>query len=255
MSTETILYLLAIVAIGTYFQTLTGFGLGIILMGANSGLDLAPVATVAALVSIVTLANSAVSLPGNLHHIDWRAIRAVLLGVLPAIIGGVLLLDYLSTNASNLLQLLLGAIIVFSGIIFAARPRQLSQRSTDRSFAISGILAGLSGGLFGMAGPPVIFHFYRQPLAQVAIRNMLLLVFAITAASRTLFVAYLGRLDLEMWTLAALTLPLVGLVTFAARRYPPPIAATTMRRIVFVVMVLLGLYLVLTAASQLLTRH
>ncbi len=47
-----------------------------IVIGTASGLNLAPVASVAALVSLVTLANSAVALPGKLHHIDWRAVGA-----------------------------------------------------------------------------------------------------------------------------------------------------------------------------------
>ncbi len=252
MSVETIFFLLVIVAVGTYCQSVTGFGMGIIVMGVNSGVDLVPVATAAALVSLVTLANSAVSLRGNFHHIDWAAIRMVMIGILPAVIGGVLLLDYLSEQASDLLQLLLGGIIVFSGILFAARPKQLTERSTNQSFLVSGVLSGLSGGLFGMAGPPVIFHFYRQPMALIAIRNMLLLVFALTAIARTLFVAYQGQLGLEIWTLTGLSIPLVAIVTYLVKRHPPPLSPSAMRRIVFVMMIALGLYLVLFALHDLL---
>lgn len=251
MSIETILWLMAIVAIGTYCQSMTGFGMGIIVMGLNSGLGLVPVTTAAALVSLVTLVNSAVSLPGNLHHIDWRAIRFVMAGILPAVVGGVLLLDYLSERASSLLQLMLGAIIIFSGVLFAVRPRQHPLRSPDRKFFLSGVLAGLLGGLFGMTGPPVIFHLYRQPFEFVAIRNMLLLIFALTAAARTLFVAYQGRLDLDVWTLTGLAIPLVALVTYIVKRHSPPFAPATMRRLVFSVMVLLGIYLVVSAVRAL----
>ena len=90
-----VLALLGVVAAGTYFQTVTGFGLGMIVMGVASGLGLAPVPALAALVSLLSLANCLVALPGALHHLDWRAIRAASIGLLPAMAAGVLMLGYL----------------------------------------------------------------------------------------------------------------------------------------------------------------
>ena len=37
MSIETAAALLAVIAVGTYFQTVTGFGLGMIVIGVTSG--------------------------------------------------------------------------------------------------------------------------------------------------------------------------------------------------------------------------
>lgn len=249
MSIDILIALLAVIAIGTYFQTVTGFGLGMIVMGVTSGFELVPVGVVAAVVSLVTLVNSAVALPGKLHHIDWQAARAVLAGVVPAIVAGVLLLDYLSVVAARLLQFLLGATIIYSGIVFALRPTQLAERSSTRSFFVSGFFSGLFGGLFGMAGPPVIFHFYRQPMELVTVRNMLLLVFACTSGCRTLFVAAQGRLDAETGLLAGLAVPLVALATVVGRRYPPPFSPTMMRRIAFGVLIVIGMGLVATALA------
>lgn len=254
MNFETLVPLLAIILIGSYFQTATGFGLAMIVIGAASGVGLAPVATLAAVVSFVTLTNSVVALPGKMHHIDWSAMRSVALGVVPAIVVGVQLLDYLSAAAADLLQVLLGATIVLSGIVFALRPPQLRARSSGWSFFTSGFLAGLFGGLFGMAGPPVIFQFYRQPLELVAIRNMLILVFACTSGTRTLFVAWQGKLDSEIWTLTAFAVPLVALTTLIGRRFPPPFSALTMRRLVFVALMLIGVRLVSTALPAVLAR-
>lgn len=247
MDFATLLPLVLIVAVASYFQTVTGFGLGMIVMGATSGMGLVSVATVAAVVSLVTLANSMVALPGRLHDIDWRAARAATLGILPAIVGGVLLLEYLSSAAAGVLQLLLGVVIIQGSIGFALRPVQLDERSSDFSFAASGFFSGLSGGLFGVAGPPLIFQFYRQPMDPVAVRNMLLLLFSVTSATRSLYLGVQGRLDAEIWTVAACAVPAVALATFAGRRYPPPCSARTMRRVVFSVLILIGAYLVMSA--------
>lgn len=247
MSTETLLALLAIIMVGTYFQTVTGFGLGIIVIGATSALDLTTVAVIAAVVSLVTLANCAVALPGATRQIDWRAVRAVAVGVLPGVIAGVLLLEFLSYSAATLLQGLLGVMIVYSGLNFLMRPSQKEVRSGDTSFVVSGFSSGLTGGLFGMAGPPLVYQFYRQPFDIKTIRNMLLVVFACTSASRSLFIGAQGKLDMEILLLTAIALPVVTLTTFVGRRYPPPFSADTMRRLVFTVLMLIGIYLIASA--------
>lgn len=99
MMHEKVLVLIALIGAASYFQTITGFGLSMIVMGATSGFDLAPVASIATLLSLVTLTNSATALHGKLHHIDWRAVGATTLGALPAVIAGVVLLNYMSTSA------------------------------------------------------------------------------------------------------------------------------------------------------------
>lgn len=246
MSTEIIIALLVVIAVGTYFQTVTGFGLGMIVMGVSSGFDLVSVPFIATVVSFVTLMNSAVALPGKLHHINWPVARAVLLGVLPSILVGVLLLDYLSAQFSRLLQFMLGAAIIYSGLVFAFRASQLKKLSSLGSFFISGFFSGLFGGLFGMAGPPVIFHFYRQPMELIVVRNMLL-VFATTAATRTAFVMAQGAMDSSTFVISGLAVPLVAAMTMLGRRYPPPVSPKTMRRIAYIVLIFIGVGLVTTA--------
>lgn len=247
MDFDSLCLLFLVIGIATYFQTVTGFGLGMIVMGATSGFKLAPMDLVAAVVSLISLASSAVALRGCLHLIDWRAIRAVLIGVLPSIIAGVMLLEYLSETASMLLQFLLGSTITYSGIIFAVRPTQLSERSSDRGFFFSGLLSGLSGGLFGLAGPPVIFLFYRQPMAAQAIRSMLLLVFASTSLTRSIFVATQGGLTREVWGLATAAALLAVPVAFLAKRYPPPLSPVGINRLAYSVLVLIGISLIFSA--------
>lgn len=244
MPIENPLPLLAVIAVAAYFQTVTGFGLGLIVMGATSALALAPVAIVATVVSVLTLVNSAIALPGRMHGFDRRAVAAAAFGIAPAIVAGVWLLDFLSGPAAKLLQLMLGVVILHAGIAFARRPRPLAARSSDVGFFASGFFSGLSAGLFGISGPPLIFQFYRQPMTQLAARNMLLLLFALTSGGRSLFLVVQGRFDAGIWVLAALTVPLVAVVTALARRFPLPLPAQVLRAIVFGVLVLIGGYLI-----------
>lgn len=239
--------LIATIAVGAYFQTVTGFGLGMIVMGAASAFALAPLPDVAAVISLVTLVNSAVVLYGRFGLVDWPAARAMLIGVVPAMIAGVLLLGYLSSNATQVLQFLLGMAIVLGGIVFALRPSPRPTRSANASFVASGLAAGLFGGMFGIAGPPVIFHFYRQPMPLEAVRCMLLLVFAMTASSRTAFVALQGGLSAGILVLAAIASAVVAIAAFLGRRYPPPIPPMALRRIAYGTLIVIGASLMASA--------
>lgn len=240
MSIEVLLSFVLIAAVAGYFQTVMGFGLGMIVMGATSGLAIAPVAAVAAVVSLMTLTNSAIALPGKLAHLDHRTTLAVIAGIVPATVLGVLLLEVLSGNAASLLRIALGAVVLYGGISLVLRPRQRKTLSSKTSFFVSGMLSGLFGGLFGIAGPPVIYHCYRQPMPLVAIRNMLILLFAVTSGMRTLFVALRGQLDAEILLLTAWAIPAVALATYIGRRWPPPLRPLLMRRIAFATLMLIG---------------
>ncbi|KWF64638.1 sulfite exporter TauE/SafE family protein [Burkholderia pseudomultivorans] len=254
MSADKLAVLIAVIGAGSYFQTITGFGLGMIVMGATSGFGLAPLATVATLMSIVSLANGATALPGRLHHIDWRAVGAATLGILPSVVAGVLLLECLSRSAADLLQLILGAVVLYGGLSAALRPTPLDTRSDNRSFFVSGVFGGLLSGMFGVSGPPLIFQFYRQPLTLVQIRCALIVLFTTTSATRVLFSACEGQLDRDIWLLAAMATPVVMLMTVAARHYPPPLSPVATRRLAFGVLMAIGGGLIATSLPPLLHR-
>jgi uncharacterized membrane protein YfcA len=243
---------LAVIAIATYFQTVTGFGLGMIVMGAASGLELVPVATIATTISLLSLANCAVALPGTLHHIDWRTTRAVIYGMVPSVIGGVLLLNYLGGSASHILKLLLGLVVIHGGISVMLKVTPGEQPLSNGSFFFSGFFSGLFSGMFGIAGPPLVYQFYRQKMDLASIRYSLIFLFSVTASIRTLFVASQGELSPEIVALSLSALPVVGLATLAGKRYPPPLRYRTMQCIAFAVLIGIGLSLMVSAAQKLL---
>lgn len=252
MSWTSTLLLLLIIAIGTYFQTVTGFGLAMIVIGINSAAGLTDMPFIASVVSLVSLVNSGVALPRHLHHIDWRLANTTLLGVIPASILGVVLLNFLNTQATSILELLLGCVISYGGITFALRPRQQKKISRLRSFFSVGFISGLCGGLFGIPGPPIIFHLYRQPISLTVTRNMLLLIFACTAFSRSLYELITIGFPKATLTATLLAVPCVALVTLLTQRFPPPISVNAVRHITFATLILIGASLIVRSLSRLL---
>lgn len=235
---------LMIACFAGYFQTVTGFGLGMIVMGLAGGLGIVPLTSVVAVVSLMTLVNCAFALPGRLHHVYWPTVRAAVIGLVPTIIVGVLLLNYLSDSASAVVQMLLGVVILYGGVALLLKPRHQEKVSGSASFTVFGGLSGFLGGLFEIAGPPLIYHYYRQPLNANYIRNTLLLLFAVSSGVRTLFVVGQGQMTMEILLLTAWAFPVVVAGTFLGRYWPPPLSASTMRRLVFVILILIGVSLI-----------
>ncbi len=163
------------------------------------------------------------------------------LAVLPASVLGVVLLDYLSSEAADVIQVLLGLVIVYGGLNFAWRPRPVPEVSGLLSFSWYGFLGGVIGGMFGIPGPPLIFQLYRQPMTLAQIRTALIFLNAVIAGSRSLFVAIQGQLYAQEIILSAVCLPLVAVATVAGKRYPPPFSSEAMRRIAFVLLIAMGL--------------
>ena len=84
------------------------------------------------------------------------------------------------------------------------------------------------------------------------IRYALILIFTVSSITRTLFCAYQGQLDADLWMQAAFAVPVVALMTMVARQYPPPLSGVTTRRIAYAILVVIGASLILQALQQLL---
>ncbi|MBN8413227.1 MULTISPECIES: TSUP family transporter [Halomonas] len=251
MALSSLAAVVSITLLAGYLHTVAGFGIGMIIIGVASGLELVSVATLVAVVSLITLVNSAVALPGKLHHLDGRHVLALGLGIVPSIGLGVWALNWLSVSAEALLMLMLGALVFYGGLSVGLRPRPRAQVSAPAGFAVSGAMTGLLGGMFGMPGPPVIYHCYRQPLPRETIRLLLIACFAMTSGVRTLYVGAGGGLDAQVWLLALWTLPAAALATWAGRRYPPPCSAELLRRVAMLTLMIIGTGLVIDGAMAL----
>ena len=244
---------LTIIALATYFQTVTGFGMGMIVMGVANGLGLFTVATIAATISLLSLVNCAVAMHGTLNHINWRTTRLVVYGIAPSVICGVLLLNNLGSSSSNFVKLLLGCIIIYSGLSLVLKITTNHRPLSNLSYFLSGLFSGIFSGMFGISGPPLVYQFYRQKIDLATIRYSLIFLFSITAGIRTLFVATQGGLTAEVLTLSFFSLPVVALATFLAKKYPPPFRYQTLRRISCLMLIVIGLSLVISAVQKITT--
>jgi len=252
MSLAALIGFLALAGAAAYAQTLTGFAFGLITMGGVGLTGLLSLPDAAMIVSVLTLVNATQMLLKGWRDVAWREFAFVMAASIPMLFVGYWLLEWLADTHADLLRLLLGVAIVVSSLQLARKPEPLARPSGDGSFVFFGAVAGVMGGMFSTAGPPLVYHFYRQPMTLVKIRETLVTVFALNAVFRIGLVVLSGNLPPASTLTGLLAIPSVMGATYAARRWPPPVPAPTMRRIVFVLLFLSGVSLAAPAVFRLL---
>ena len=236
---------LLIVAAGSYIQTVTGFGLGLLVMGTVTLLGLAPVEFSSIVVSFLALINSMLALFKQHHTVEHLAFGTVVAGLLPGVIVGVFLLGIFSTHAIKLLHLILGIFIVISGLLLMYKPHPKSSIDSGLQFFAFGLTGGIFGGMFSTAGPPIVYQLYRQPLPVAVIRTTLLAIFIVANLLRLVFIGIKGDINWPVIHLALYSLPVVAVLTLFGRKFRPPLPDIAMRRIAFGLLIVIGTLLVL----------
>ena len=234
-----------IFALGTYVQTATGFGLGMIIMGAVTIFGLLPIAFTSVIISLMTFFNGAFAVRGDSQSLDMKLIALTCIGLVPGVALGLFLLNYMSSQMSNVLQLLLGIAIIIGASTSLLKPEPIKRVSKGIAFSFAGSVAGLLAGLFSVAGPPLVYQFYRQPLDIKTIRLCLIMIFLVSSLLRTAMVGLQGGLELSMFSFALGTIPIVFIATWLGKNCPPPISPINMRRFAISLLIIIGSSLVI----------
>lgn len=247
MSATSLTLFLLIVAVASYLQALTGFALGIFAMGGVIALEVSSLPTAAMVINVMMICNVVLALRSSWRFIAGRLFFYTMAGVIPGTIIGLWVLDHLTGSHFYILQGVLGVLIMGAGATLFMRPIPLDVQSPSTSFARIGVLGGIFGGLYSIPGPPVVYHFYRQPIKIESLRATLLAVFGVMSLFRFSFVALQGGLTDEVVQLAGLSVPIVIIVTLLYLRFPPNFSEVVVRRSAFVLLTLTGLFIIGTS--------
>ncbi len=246
---QIVLFLLC-VALATCAQSLTGFAFALILLGLAGLLELAPLADLANVVSVLALANAVIALRGSGKTLDLPAFRDIALGSVVGILGGVLLLGWLSANVTLVLRMLLGVTVIVCAVIVLRQAAALRQRSTAASFWAWGALSGVLSGLFATGGPPLVYHLYRQPMGLRAVRDTLVATLAASSFMRLAVVLPTGQFSGNALKLSLLAAPLVFGLSWWLEKHPPGWSRPAVLRLVCALLLLTGAGLVVPAVLQ-----
>lgn len=251
MELSTWIIFLAAVFIGSYVQSVIGFGMALIVIAVgkiSGGIDFT---ALTAAVSLIALVNIVVALRGNLHFISRPVLKLLVLGQLPAVALGLFTLHYLSIGAIAILELLLAAFLICGSVASVYRPRPFKHISSPAVLLLVGAAAGITGGLFAASGPVMGWFGYRQPMQLALIRATLLAFFAVGCLSRTLMVGYGGGLTSEVMSLFVASIPATIVGAWLGIVAKPPLSDGALKRIVFLALIVMGAYIGVRALSQL----
>ena len=239
-----ILLFLVLVAGGALVQTITGFAMGLLIIAGVTALDIAEISFSAAVISIISLTNTAVALRHNHRHIDTHYLKWVSIALIPVMVGGFILLNYLSTGYYNMLKVLLGIVIISAGVMLMITPAPYRNQSPKLAICSCGVLGGLIAGLYSAGGAPLAYFMYRQPIELNVVRSTLLAIFAISTLWRTVLAAVAGHLDSSVLIVAGVSIPVVVLVTMLTGRVVHHVPDKLVRRLVFILLIGVGIFLI-----------
>jgi uncharacterized membrane protein YfcA len=239
--------LMLVAGAAAYLQTLTGFAFGLVMMGAVAILGLTSLADAAIIVGILSVVNSIHILIRGWRDVAWHEFWLVVGPSLAATIVGYAMLESVAASNLAVLQLILGLVIIAAAAQLVSKPQPLNIRSSASRFIVAGAAGGLLGGLFATAGPPLVYLFYRQPMAITSIRVTLVLVFAVGILFRTTLVVATGGFPFVAVLWSLLAVPLILAATEIAHRWPPAMSPKSFRRLTFGLLLASGLSLSLKA--------
>ncbi|AYG62810.1 sulfite exporter TauE/SafE family protein [Rhizobium jaguaris] len=250
MTTAEILGFVLMAGVAAYVQTLTGFAFGLLLMGGVGLTAVMPLRDAAVVAGVLTLVNATIMMVKGWRDVLRRELVLVLCSSLPTLVAGYFLLDVLATNGLIYLRIILGVVIVISSLQLVLPPKKEQQEATNSSFVFFGAFSGIMSGLFSTSGPPLVYHFYRQPLPIAAIRETLVAIFAFNALIRLLVVIADDTFpELHYWP-AFSAVVTVAIGTHLARHLPPPLSPKVLKLIVFLLLCASGLSLALPAIPK-----
>ena len=235
---------LILVFVGAVVQSLTGFAMALIILGGVAALGLAGISETAAVVSILSLFNAALALRYNFRLIDYRLLKTMSIGMVPAVFAGLLILEYMSTTLNDLLRMSLGVMIIAAGILLFLKPKPYPTISRSATQGLIGALGGVMAGTYGAGGAPLAYLLYRQPLDFNHVRATLLALFAISTLARTILVGAGGGLSSSVLGLTLLCLPVVLIATLLSVKLGRYLPDTALRKFTFLLLMLVGAFLV-----------
>jgi uncharacterized protein len=241
------LIFLVFVAGAVYAQALTGFALALILLGLVGATDLVPLTDAVNATTIIGFCTAWLFLYRNRALRIEKVLVPTVIASAGGVVVGALLLGWLAGTAYQLLRLVLGVSIVACALSLWRAAQPLPAMSSARTFAITGGIAGILGGMFSAGGPPLVYLLYRQPRPLAWIRQSLMVFFGFSTSLRLFIVVPSGQFSLFALQLAAEALPVVFLMTYFAVRHPLPLSPKLFRGLICVLLITTGLSMGISA--------
>ena len=246
MSGPLLFLLVALIALaGSFVQSTTGFGYAVTCMALWPLLLPFKTATV---VELITATFMTVTIAVRYwKFINWRQL------VWPCVVAvctnwvGV---QILQSSTETFLRRVLGAALMVLAVYFLFFSERLRIRPTRSNGMIAGAVAGLSGGMFSIGGPPIVAYYLNALEDKREYTATTQMFFIITTMALLVMHIRLGNVTREVLRFSAAAVAGLavgtGLGLAVFRRLP----LTTIKRLVYGFMLGMGLYILIFAKRR-----
>ena len=220
-------------------KAMTGFGPAIVVISLGS-LIIAPHTIIATSAILDFLAGMI------LLRLDWsgKATRFWLPLAAAIVIGSVLGAVFLKLIPPSQFNIMLAIVIFLLGLWFAfgrdgtntAGLRKTLKNHCSTLDVLFTFVGGVCGGLFGISGPPIIWHFGRQ-YAKTAFRQIVVPIFLAAAVARIVTYSAVGIVNVKVLAYVAAGLPGLLLGLFVGNKIFYQLSEKLFSRIVAVILI------------------
>ncbi|MEN8006313.1 MAG: sulfite exporter TauE/SafE family protein [Candidatus Krumholzibacteriota bacterium] len=231
----------AILVVAQLVYVLFGFGAGLIAVGSLA-LVFPEIKDVVVLLLLVNLPAELFVTWRSRREIRWRPIGGLGVGIAVGIPVGAWLL---STTDPGIVLTILGWFLIAVGLVFVKLPPGGRINPPAVAAPPTGLVSGVLTGLFGTGGPPLIIWYHLAAVGKSAFRANLMTIFLLMTFVRVpSYVAGGLVTGPRLWS-SLLVMPAVFFGAWLGHRLHLKISERTFRRLVSLLLAVLGLMLLL----------
>lgn len=225
-------------AIGAAFvQRTTGFGFGIFIMTVLPFI-MPSYGEATALSGMLAMITSLYLTLRYYRHIPWRRLLPILATF---IIVSAFAVGLLTTLRNEVLQKILGVVLIAAATYFWFFAHRVTVRPTFPTQTTLGTLSGIMGGLFGMQGPPAVLYFLQITETKEQYTAMAQAYFLFGNLTMTVFRACNGFVTSTVLSAWCWGLPAVLAGTFLGNLVFNRLSLPALRRVVYIYIALSGI--------------
>lgn len=227
--------------IGSFVQSTTGFGYAVTVMAVWP--MIMPFKT-AAVLEIITAMVLTVSIAVKYRkYIVWK--QLIWPGIASVFMNWVGL-QILQHSGETFLRRILGAALMLLAIYFVFFSSKLKIRPTTRNAVIAGGVAGLTGGMFSLGGPPIVAYYLSALEDKRQYTATTQMFFILSTINLLLMHLIMGNITLSVIKLSVYVVAGVAAGTICGLALFKRLNLQTIKKMVYTFMMLMGLYILIT---------
>lgn len=227
------LWILAVVAVSSFAQSLAGFGFGLLAVPLMSIMVVPHDAVVVA--TVIGAVSTTVQALLDRSSCDWGVARRMSLAAYLGMPVGLFVFVVVSESA---LRVSLGVVVILATFMLA-RGFTFHGRSRPMDWSM-GWLSGVLSTSTSTNGPPLVFLMQARGMEAQSFRSTINTVFALSNIGAILLFAVTGHVTAEGLLAAAVTLPVLGVSLRLGYALRPKVRQESFRMLVLVLLFVSG---------------